>query len=85
MEVKDIKLAKQGALNMEFAMHEMGALMEIKKRFEKELPLRGIRVGMALHVTKETGVLVKTLIAGGAGEGATDPPPPPHPARPSER
>jgi len=65
-EVKDISLADQGMNNMELAEARMGALLEIKQRFEKEKPLKGIRVGMALHVTKETGILVRTLIAGGA-------------------
>ncbi len=65
-EVKDIKLAEQGAMNIEYAESQMGALMEIKKRFEKEKPLKGLRIGMALHVTKETAVLIRTLIAGGA-------------------
>src|SRR3989338_1537931 len=65
-EIKDIKLAQQGRLNIELAEMHMGALMKIKERFAKEKPLRGIKVGMALHVTKETAVLVRTLIAGGA-------------------
>lgn len=65
-EVKDISLAAQGALNLEWAEKEMGALMHIKKRFEKEKPFRGIRIGLALHVTKETGILVRVLRAGGA-------------------
>jgi len=65
-EVKDINLSKQGMLNLELAEMEMGALMQVKKRFEQERPLKGIRIGMALHVTKETGILVRTLIAGGA-------------------
>lgn len=65
-EVKDIQLAEQGKKNVEWASSQMGALLEVKKRFEKEKPLKGIRIGMALHVTKETAVLVKTLIAGGA-------------------
>lgn len=65
-EVKNIKLATQGAMNIAFAEQQMNALLEIKKRFIKEKPLKGIRVGMALHVTKETAVLVRTLIAGGA-------------------
>jgi adenosylhomocysteinase len=64
--VKDMKLADQGLLNIEWAESQMGALMKVKERFAKEKPLKGIRVGMALHVTKETAVLVKTLIAGGA-------------------
>ena len=65
-EVKDLSLAAQGKYNLELAELNMAALMEVKKRFKKEKPLQGIRVGMALHVTKETGVLVRTLIAGGA-------------------
>ncbi|MBN2454456.1 adenosylhomocysteinase [Candidatus Woesearchaeota archaeon] len=64
--VKDMSLAGQGELNIEWAERQMGALMKVKQRFEKEKPLKGIRVGLALHVTKETAVLVKTLIAGGA-------------------
>ncbi len=70
-EVKDIKLAEQGMMNLELAEMHMSALLEIKKRFEKERPLKGIRIGMALHVTKETGILVRTLIAGGADVAIT--------------
>jgi adenosylhomocysteinase len=70
-EVKDIKLAEQGKMNLELAEMHMGALLEIKKRFEKEKPLQGIKIGMALHVTKETGILVRTLIAGGADVSIT--------------
>src|SRR3989338_5133504 len=65
-EVKDIKLAEQGNLNLEIAESRMQALIKIKQKFEKEKPLKSVRVGLALHVTKETGILVRTLIAGGA-------------------
>ena len=65
-EVKDINLAEQGKMNIEYAESQMGALLKVKDRFAKEKPLKGLRVGMALHVTKETAVLVRTLIAGGA-------------------
>lgn len=65
-EVKDIALAGQGKLNVEIAESRMGALMKVKQRFAKEKPFKGVRIGLALHVTKETAVLVKTLIAGGA-------------------
>ncbi|MBI2141140.1 adenosylhomocysteinase [Candidatus Woesearchaeota archaeon] len=64
--VKDLSLAEQGLKNIEFAEREMGALLKVRERFAKEKPLKGLRVGMALHLTKETAVLVKTLIAGGA-------------------
>ena len=70
-EVKDIKLAEQGKLNMEIAESRMQALMKVKLRFEKEKPLKGVKIGLALHVTKETGVLVRTLIAGGADVAIT--------------
>ena len=70
-EVKELGLADQGRNNMELAEMSMGALMVVKKRFEKEKPLSGVSIGLALHVTKETGILVRTLIAGGADVAIT--------------
>ncbi|MBI2542181.1 adenosylhomocysteinase [Candidatus Woesearchaeota archaeon] len=70
-EVKDLRLAEQGFLNLEIAESRMQALMKVKERFSKEKPLKGVRIGMALHVTKETGILVRTLIAGGADVAIT--------------
>ncbi len=64
--VKDISLAEQGKMNIEWAESQMGALLKVRERFAKEKPLKGFRIGMALHVTKETAALVRTLIAGGA-------------------
>ncbi len=65
-EVKDMSLSSQGKKNLELAELNMGALLEVKNRFAAEQPLKGVRIGLALHVTKETGILVRTLIAGGA-------------------
>ncbi|MBF0099352.1 MAG: adenosylhomocysteinase [Desulfobacterales bacterium] len=70
-EVKDLSLADQGRKNLELAELNMSALMEVKKKFSQEKPLAGVRVGLALHVTKETGILVRTLIAGGADVSIT--------------
>lgn len=53
-------------LSIEWAESKMPVLMVIKKDFEKEKPLEGLQIGACLHVTKETGVLVKALLAGGA-------------------
>ncbi len=64
--VKDPKLAEQGRLNLEIAEKRMGALMEVRREFTKTKPFSGLTIGMALHVTKETGILVRTLTAGGA-------------------
>lgn len=59
-------LADQGRLNIELAEMQMNALLEVRKHFTKKKPFKGLRIGMALHVTKETAVLVRTLVAGGA-------------------
>ncbi|HLC74402.1 MAG TPA: adenosylhomocysteinase [Candidatus Nanoarchaeia archaeon] len=64
--IKDIALADQGMKNIAWAEQQMGALMKVQQRFAKEKPLKNLRIGIALHPTKETAVLVKTLIAGGA-------------------
>jgi len=65
-KIKNIKLAEEGKKDIEWAESNMPVLMAIRKRFEKEKPLKGIVVGCCLHITKETAVLVKTLRAGGA-------------------
>ncbi|GIV08229.1 MAG: adenosylhomocysteinase [Fimbriimonadales bacterium] len=65
-DVKDIALAEQGALRMEWADNEMPVLRLIRQRFEQEKPLQGVRIAACLHVTTETGNLMRTLKAGGA-------------------
>ena len=65
-KVKNVELAKDGVLLIEWASKHMPALNQIRQRFEKEKPLRSLTIGACLHVTKETAVLVDTLKAGGA-------------------
>jgi len=65
-KVKDMKLAEKGEAKILWAEDHMPVLMGIRKRFEKEKPLKGLRISCCLHVTKETAVLMKTLKAGGA-------------------
>ena len=65
-QVKDKSLAPQGHLQIEWASAHMPVLSQIKSRFNKEKPLKGLTLGACLHVTKETAVLVETLMAGGA-------------------
>lgn len=65
-QIKDIRLADAGFRQIELAEGRMGALMEVRKRFSKARPLKGLRIAMALHVTKETAVLVRTLRSAGA-------------------
>ncbi len=65
-DVKDLALAEHGALRMEWAENEMPVLRLIRQRFEQEKPLKGVRISACLHVTTETGNLMRTLKAGGA-------------------
>lgn len=65
-KVRDLSLADKGELLIEWASGHMPVLNLIAKRFMDEKPLKGLRVGACLHVTKETAVLVKVLMAGGA-------------------
>jgi adenosylhomocysteinase len=65
-DVKDIKLADKGKLRIEWANQSMPVLNIIRKRFEKEKPLKGVRLAACLHVTTETASLMQTLKAGGA-------------------
>jgi len=65
-KVKDLSLASKGRLQMEWALKHMPVLRQVRNRFGEERPLKGLMLGACLHVTKETGVLVETLVAGGA-------------------
>ncbi len=65
-DVKEIKLAKEGLLRIEWANQSMPVLNNIRKKFAKETPLKGIRLAACLHVTTETASLMQTLKAGGA-------------------
>ena len=65
-KVKDQALAKQGKLQIAWAESRMPVLMKIREEFEKKKPFKGLIIGVALHCTKETAVLVKTLKTGGA-------------------
>jgi adenosylhomocysteinase len=65
-DVKDVALAEKGRTRIEWANQEMGVLVQVRDRFEKEKPLAGIRIGACLHVTTETANLIRTLVAGGA-------------------
>src|SRR3989475_2910068 len=65
-DVKNIGLAAEGRLKIEWAEQSMPVLRQVRERFAKEQPLRGMRLGACLHVTTETAVLMLTLRAGGA-------------------
>jgi adenosylhomocysteinase len=64
--IKDVKLAEGGRRRIDWAENEMPVLRLIRARFEKERPLKGVRISACLHVTTETANLANTLHLGGA-------------------
>ena len=64
--IKDPTLAKEGKNRIDWAEAHMPVLVALRQKYENTKPLKGIRVAGCLHVTKETGVLVRTLKAAGA-------------------
>ena len=64
--IKDISLAENGKKKIDWAEVHMPVLVNLRKRFEAQLPLKGVKVAGCLHVTKETGVLIRTIKALGA-------------------
>jgi adenosylhomocysteinase len=65
-DIKNPKLADGGRHRIDWAEQEMPVLRQIRERFAKEQPLKGIRLSACLHVTTETANLMRTLQLGGA-------------------
>ncbi len=65
-KVADIKLADWGHKEIRIAETEMPGLMQLRKEYGEEQPLKGTRIAGCLHMTVQTAVLIETLIALGA-------------------
>ena len=59
--IKDLNLAEQGKKKIDWAQVHMPVLSYLKKKLKDDSPLNGIKIAGCLHVTKETGVLIRTL------------------------
>jgi adenosylhomocysteinase (EC 3.3.1.1) len=60
-KVADISLADWGRKEIDIAEHEMPGLMSIRRKYQAEAPLKGVRVTGSLHMTIQTAVLIETL------------------------
>ena len=60
-KIRDITLADWGRKELDIAEHEMPGLMSIRRKYQAELPLKGVRVTGSLHMTIQTAVLIETL------------------------
>lgn len=65
-DVKDLSLAESGRLRIEWAGKSMPVLNKLRERFNKDKPLKNLRISACLHVTSETANLMATLKSGGA-------------------
>ena len=65
-DIKDVSQAEGGRRRIDWAEREMPVLRQIRERFKKEKPLKGVRMSACLHVTTETANLARTLQEGGA-------------------
>lgn len=64
--IKDIALAPEGHLKIDWVKAHMPVLNSIREQFEKEQPFKGLKVSIALHLEAKTAYLAKVVQAGGA-------------------
>lgn len=65
-EIADSALATIGKKRIQWADRNMPVLAQIRERFAKEKPFKGVRFSACMHVTTETANLMRTLESGGA-------------------
>ncbi|MEN0021408.1 MAG: adenosylhomocysteinase, partial [Planctomycetota bacterium] len=65
-KVADLNLHKDGRNEIRLAEHEMPGLMELRRRYKDQQPLKGARIAGSLHMTVQTAVLIETLVDLGA-------------------
>ena len=64
--IRDISLAPQGELKIEWARRNMPILNGIRESFERDLPFRGLKIALSIHLEAKTACLCRVLAAGGA-------------------
>jgi adenosylhomocysteinase len=64
--VRDMSLAPNGHLKIDWVKEHMPVLNTIREQFEKEQPFKGLKVAISLHLEAKTAYLAKVVKAGGA-------------------
>ncbi|MBN6185948.1 adenosylhomocysteinase [Aneurinibacillus sp. BA2021] len=64
--VRDMSLAPNGHLKIDWVKEHMPVLNRIREQFEKEQPFKGLKVAISLHLEAKTAYLAKVVKAGGA-------------------
>ena len=64
--IRNIELWPEGSLKIEWVRHHMPILNSIEEQFGRELPFKGLKVALSVHLEAKTAYLCKVLAAGGA-------------------
>ena len=65
-KIADAKLAGKGKLSYEWAAGRMAVVEKTRAKHERSQPLAGLKLGICLHITKETSVLAMAAKSLGA-------------------
>ena len=65
-EIRDINLAESGEHKIDWVRKNCPLLRSLEEDFSKELPFKGIRIALSIHLEAKTAYLCKVLAAGGA-------------------
>ncbi|MBM7854383.1 adenosylhomocysteinase [Desulfohalotomaculum tongense] len=64
--IRDINLAPEGRLKIDWVSNHMPVLNAIRKEFEREQLFKGVRIAVSIHLEAKTAYLAEVLAAGGA-------------------
>lgn len=64
--IRDPSLAPEGKLKIDWVEAHMPVLNRIREQFAKDLPFKGLKVAISLHLEAKTAYLAKVVQAGGA-------------------
>ncbi len=65
-EIRDINLYESGDRKIEWVKRNMSLLRSIEEEFKTELPFKGLRIALSIHLEAKTAYLCRVLAAGGA-------------------
>lgn len=64
--IRDLSLAREGQLKIDWVIPHMQVLNSVRKDFEEQLPFAGKKVVICLHLEAKTAYLAQVIRAGGA-------------------
>lgn len=64
--IRDIGLAPEGRLKIDWARAHMSVLNVIRDEFERDMPFSGVRIAMSIHLEAKTAYLAEVMRSGGA-------------------